>query len=87
MATLETSLEANYDRWTSDGQADKATYRGTSYRSAQKELGEDRNRTRNRKKEKGKILKSKRQLRESERKNKRKEITEKHNGNPKQITN
>ena len=36
MATLETSLEANYDRRTLDGQADKATYRGTSYRSAQK---------------------------------------------------
>ena len=31
IATLETSLEANYDRRT-----DKATYRGTSYRSAQK---------------------------------------------------
>jgi len=32
MATLETSLEANYHRRT-----DKATYRGTSYRSAQKD--------------------------------------------------
>ena len=37
MATLEPSLEANYDRHRTDiGQADKATYRGTSYRSAQK---------------------------------------------------
>ena len=33
---LETSLEANYDRRTPDGQTEKATYRGTSYRSAQK---------------------------------------------------
>ena len=32
MATLETSLEANYDRHGTR----KATYRGTSYRSAQK---------------------------------------------------
>ena len=36
MATLETSLEANYDGHRTDGQEDKATYRGTSYRSAQK---------------------------------------------------
>ena len=36
MATLETSLEANYDIGQTDGQEDKATYRGTSYRSAQK---------------------------------------------------
>ena len=37
MATLKTSLEANYDRHRTDiGQADKATYRGTGYRSAQK---------------------------------------------------
>ena len=36
MATLETSPEANYDTtWT-----DKATYRGTSYRSAQKVVPE-----------------------------------------------
>ena len=34
MATLETSPEANYDT----GRTDKATYRGTSYRSAQKYL-------------------------------------------------
>ena len=32
IATLETSLEANYDGRTRD----KATYRGPSYRSAQK---------------------------------------------------
>ena len=32
IATLETSLEANYD-----GRTNKATYRGPSYRSAQKE--------------------------------------------------
>ena len=38
IATLETSLKANYDRRTRDtGRTDKATYRGTSYRSAQKE--------------------------------------------------
>ena len=39
MATLETSPEANCDRRTdgqTDRQADKATYRGSSYRSAQK---------------------------------------------------
>ena len=46
MATLETSLEANYDkrtdtRWTqTDGQTEKATYRGTSYRSAHKRCAE-----------------------------------------------
>ena len=47
MSTLETSLEANYDRRTSDGrtdgQTDKATYRGTSYRSAQKECNINNN--------------------------------------------
>ena len=37
MATQETSLEANYDG-QADGQAEKATYRGTSYHSAQKRL-------------------------------------------------
>ena len=43
MATLEPSLEANYDRHRTDiGQADKATYRGTSYRSAQKSYFHDR---------------------------------------------
>ena len=39
MATLETSPEANCDRRTgrrAGGQDDKATYRGSSYRSAQK---------------------------------------------------
>ena len=37
LATLKASLEANYDRRTPDGHGtDKATYRGTSYRSAQK---------------------------------------------------
>ena len=35
MATLETSPEANCDR-QADRQNDKATYRGSSYRSAQK---------------------------------------------------
>ena len=33
MAALEGSLEASYDT----GQTEKATYRGTSYRSAQKD--------------------------------------------------
>ena len=36
MATLETSPEANYDGQGTDGRTEKATYRGTSYRSAQK---------------------------------------------------
>ena len=35
MTTLQTSLEANCDRQT-DRQDDKATYRGSRYRSAQK---------------------------------------------------
>ena len=35
MDTIETSLEANCDRWTGK-QNDKATYRGSSYCSAQK---------------------------------------------------
>ena len=35
MGILKTSLEANYDGRTG-GQADKATYRGTSYHSAKK---------------------------------------------------
>ena len=35
MATLQTSLEANSDRQTGR-QTEKATYRGSSYRSAQK---------------------------------------------------
>ena len=35
MDTLESSLEANCDRQT-EGQKDKATYRGSSYRSALK---------------------------------------------------
>ena len=37
MASLETSLKANSDRQT-DRQTEKATYRGLSYRSAQKGL-------------------------------------------------
>ena len=37
MVTLKTSLEANYDTGRTDGhRTEKATYRGTSYRSAQK---------------------------------------------------
>ena len=37
MATLKTSPEANYDTGRTDGHGtEKATYRGTSYRSAQK---------------------------------------------------
>ena len=36
MATLETSPEANYDGRTDTGRTEKATFRGTSYRSAQK---------------------------------------------------
>ena len=35
MDTLESSLEANCDRWTGR-QNDKATYRGSSYHSSQK---------------------------------------------------
>ena len=40
MATLKTSLEANYDR-QADRQTKKAPYRGRSYRSAQKWISLD----------------------------------------------
>ena len=39
VATLKTSLEANSERQNTEGKKENATFRGSSYRSAQKLLG------------------------------------------------